>query len=126
MAIDKQHLEFHALDMAGGWQTPPGYPPGIEEKILAGNLDEENKRGGRTRLLRIKAGVYTTEPFRHDCWEEVCLLSDDLTVGSDADGLGGENFKPPTYACRPPHTDHGPFKSEGGCVMFEIYYYDPA
>ncbi|MBT3171508.1 MAG: cupin [Rhodospirillaceae bacterium] len=126
MAIDKQHLEFHTLNMASGWETPPGYPPGIEQKILAGNLDEDNKSGGRTRLLRIQAGVYTTVPFRHDYWEEVYLLAGDLTVGNDADGEGGENFKPPTYACRPPYTDHGPFKSEGGCLMFEIHYYDPA
>ncbi len=126
MAIDKEHSEFHALDMAAGWHTLPGYPPGIEQKILAGNIDEENKSGGRTRLLRIKAGTYTTAPFRHDYWEEVYLLSGDLTVGSDAAGNGGESFKPPTYACRPPGVDHGPFKSEGGCVMFEIHYYDPA
>ncbi|SVB85303.1 uncharacterized protein METZ01_LOCUS238157 [marine metagenome] len=126
MAIDKQHLEFNALDMEAGWETPPGYPLGIEQKMLTGNLDEDKKIGGRTRLLRIKPGVYTTEPFRHDYWEEVYLLSGDLTVGNDAAGKGGENFKPPTYACRPPETDHGPFKSEGGCVMFEIHYYDPA
>ncbi|PPR22110.1 MAG: hypothetical protein CFH38_01233, partial [Alphaproteobacteria bacterium MarineAlpha10_Bin1] len=71
MAIDKEHREFYELDMADGWETPPGYPAGIEQKMLAGNLDEDNKSGGRTRLLRIKAGVYTTEPFRHDYWEEV-------------------------------------------------------
>ena len=125
MAIDKKHLEFHALDMESGWEVPPGYPAGIEQKLLAGNLDEENKTGGRTRLLRIQAGVYATAPFCHDYWEEVYLLSGDLTVGNDANGEGGENFNPPTYACRPPETDHGPFKSEGGCVMFEIHYYDP-
>ena len=43
MAIDKQHLEFQVLDMEAGWETPPGYPPGIEQKILAGNLDEEEQ-----------------------------------------------------------------------------------
>jgi len=126
MAIDKQHLEFHALDMESGWETPPGYPPGIEQKLLAGNLDEEKKTGGRTRLLRLQPGVFTTEPFRHDYWEEVYLLSGGLTVGNDAAGNGGESFNPPTYACRPPETNHGPFKSEGGCLMFEIHYYDPA
>lgn len=126
MAIDKEHREFHVLDMEAGWRTPPGYPPGIEQKILAGNLDEENKRGRRTRLLRFKPGVYTTAPFRHDYWEEVYLLSGDLIVGNDSSGNGGESFNPPTYACRPPETDHGPFKSEGGCVLLEIHYYDPA
>jgi hypothetical protein len=60
MAIDKEHKEFHALDMRAGWETPAGYPAGIEQKILAGYLDEENKRGNRSRLLRFAPGVYTT------------------------------------------------------------------
>ena len=29
-----------------------------------------------------------------------------------------------TYACRPPGVSHGPFKSENGCLLFEIHYYD--
>ena len=55
----KPHLEFFRLDMNSGWETPPGYPPGIEQKILAGTLDETNKAGSRTRLLRFQPGVYT-------------------------------------------------------------------
>jgi hypothetical protein len=46
---------------------------------------------------------------------------------------GGEPFPPNTYACRPPNTYacrppgayHGPFKSEQGCMLLEIHYYDP-
>jgi hypothetical protein len=123
MSINKPHLEFHAVDMRGGWQTPPGYPAGIEQKILAGMLDEEGKTGSRTRLLRFAPGVFTTAPFVHDYWEEVYLLSGDLTVGNDAEGKGGEGFAPDTYACRPPGAVHGPFKSEGGCLLLEIHYY---
>ena len=48
-----------------------------------------------------------------------------LTVGNDANGDGGEAFAPNTYACRPPGAAHGPFKSEHGCVLLEIHYYDP-
>ncbi|MSO69987.1 MAG: cupin [Alphaproteobacteria bacterium] len=126
MAVQKEHREFHKLDMAAGWSTPPGYPSGIDEKILSGSLDEAKKRGSRTRLLRFKPGVYTTAPFVHTYWEEVYLLSGDLTVGNDAKGQGGEKFLPPTYACRPPGTPHGPFKSETGCLLLETHYYDPA
>jgi hypothetical protein len=36
----------------------------------------------------------------HDYWEEVFLLSGDLTVGNDTQGNGGEAFAPFTYACR--------------------------
>ncbi len=80
--------------------------------------------GSRTRLLRFAPGVYTTAPFVHDHWEEVYLLSGDLVVGNDDKGKGGEPFEAPTYACRPPGVHHGPFKSERGCMLYEIHYYD--
>src|SRR6185312_10335144 len=51
MAVNKKHDEFHTLDMNAGWETPAGYPKGIEQKILSGSLDEANRRGTRTRLL---------------------------------------------------------------------------
>lgn len=124
MTIDKEHLEFHAVDMQSGWATPPGYPAGIQQKILAGKLDETGKTGNRTRLLRFEPGVFTVTPFVHDYWEEVYLVSGDLTVGNDENGEGGESFAPNTYACRPPGVYHGPFKSIGGCVLLETHYYD--
>ncbi len=126
MPINKEHKEFFALDLEQGWEVPEGYPQGIEQKILAGALDEANKRGSRTRLLRFHPGVYTTTPFVHEYWEEVYLLSGDLTVGNDETGQSGASFRPNTYACRPPGAHHGPFKSEGGCLLLEMHYYDPA
>jgi hypothetical protein len=125
MAINKLHDEFKTLDMNAGWETPPGYPQGIKQKILSGALDEEAKRGSRTRLLKFDPGVYTTEPFVHTYWEEVFLVTGDLTVGNDKQGKGGESFKPFTYACRPPGAYHGPFKSENGCILLEMHYFDP-
>jgi hypothetical protein len=126
MLFNKPHLEFHKLDMGEGWETPEGYPAGIKQKILASDIDEAAKTGSRSRLLRIDPGTYTTEPFVHDHWEEVCLLEGDLIVGNDAAGEGGEKFLAKTYACRPPGAYHGPFKSDGGCMLFEIHYYDEA
>jgi hypothetical protein len=123
MPINKPHLEFHPVDMGTGWETPPGYPAGIEQKILAGTLDEANKTGSRTRLLRFQPGIHTTEPFVHDYWEEVYLVEGDLTVGNDPRGHGGENFGAGTYTCRPPGAVHGPFKSNGGCLLLESHYY---
>jgi len=124
MAMNKPHLEFHKLDLRNGWETPPGYPSGIQQKILASDIDEAKKKGSRTRLLRFQPGVFTTEPFIHDHWEEVYLVQGDLSVGNDKNGRGGESFSGPTYAVRPPGVYHGPFKSEGGCMMLEIHYYD--
>lgn len=123
MPVNKAHLEFHPVDMRGGWERPSGYPEGIEQKILAGSLDEAAHSGSRTRLLRFAPGIFTTAPFVHDYWEEVYLIEGDLTVGNDAEGRGGENFTAGTYACRPPGAAHGPFRSSGGCLLLEIHYY---
>lgn len=124
MALHKPHLEFHRVDLSVGWETPRGYPSGIKQKILASDIDEVRKTGGRTRLLRFDPGAFTTAPFVHDHWEEVFLVSGDLTVGNDEKGEGGEPFSNATYACRPPGVLHGPFKSNGGCLLYEIHYYD--
>ena len=124
MPMNKPHLEFNEIDMNSGWVTPEGYPEGIKQKILASDIDEAKKTGSRTRLLRFDPGTYTTAPFVHDHWEEVYLLSGDLLVGNDAQGKGGKLFHSPTYACRPPGAYHGPFKSEAGCIAYEIHYYD--
>ena len=59
MAINKAHDEFHELDMNVGWETLDGYPEGIEQKVLSGEIDEITKTGSRTRLLRFAPGVYT-------------------------------------------------------------------
>lgn len=126
MSKGKPHIEFLALNMDEGWQVPPGYPEGIKQKILASDIDEEKKTGSRSRLLRFDPGAFSTVPFVHDHWEEVFVVSGTLTVGSDSEGNGGEPFHAPTFACRPPGVHHGPFKSEGGCLLFELhYYYDP-
>jgi len=125
MPVNKQHDEFYALDLESGWETPAGYPDGIQQKIISGGLDEDAKSGTRTRLLRFAPGVFTTAPFVHEYWEEVYLVSGDLTVGNDENGEGGESFAPHTYACRPPGAYHGPFKSEQGCLLLEIHYFDP-
>lgn len=121
----KPHLEFFAVDMVTGWETPPGYKSGFTQKTLASDLDEVNKRGSRSRLLRIAPGEFSEQPFIHDHWEEVFLVEGDLIVGNDDRGEGGEQFHAPTYACRPPGVYHGPFKSEKGCLLFEIHCYRP-
>ena len=123
MGKGKPHLEFERLDMDGGWECPEGYPDGIEQKILAADIDEDGKSGSRTRLLRFQPGAYSKVPFVHDHWEEVYLVSGDLIVGNNENGDGGERFMAPTYACRPPGVHHGPFKSDNGCILYELHYY---
>ena len=124
MANRKEHLEFHQIDLQTGWRTPPGYPSEIQQKILAGALNEVAKTGTRTRLLRFGAGARTTQPFVHDYWEEVYLLSGDLVVGDETSGLTLQNYSTNTYACRPPGVYHGSFRSGKGCMLLEFHYYE--
>lgn len=124
MKIPKQHREFYELDMNEGWETPHGYPAGIKQKIISGVLDEKNKTGSRSRLIKFEPGAFTTEPFKHDYWEEIFVFEGDLRVGNDLQGKGGERFGPMTYAVRPPGSFHGPCASDKGCMVFEIHYYD--
>jgi hypothetical protein len=114
----KEHKEFYKIDTEGGWEKVPGYPEGITQKILSGSLDEKSGQGTRSRLLRFEPGAFTTMPFEHEYWEEVFQLTGDLIVG-------GETFGPMTYACRPPHVKHGPFKSQTGCILFEVHFFNP-
>ena len=86
MPMNKPHLEFHKLDMSEGWVTPPGYPSGIQQKILASDLDETRKMGGRTRLFRFAPGVFTTAPFvttigKKSICSQAILLSATTTKG---------------------------------------------
>ena len=127
MAVNKEHFEFFQVDTGddAGWESPEGYPAGVQQKILTGKLDLKNGCGGHTRLLRFLPGAFTTEPFIHDYWKEVFVIRGDLWVDSDANGQGGEKFEADTYCCRPPAIPHGPFRSEGGCLLLEQHYYDP-
>jgi hypothetical protein len=76
--------------------------------------------------LRFAPGVYTTKPFVHEYWEEVYLVSGDLTVGNDEAGKGGVSFSRTPTPQGSPGAWHGPFKSEKGRPLFEIHNFDPA
>jgi hypothetical protein len=123
MGYHKGHKEFHGLNMDEGRRSPPGYPAKIQQKIIAGGLDEAARRGNRTRFLRLAPGVHAAKPFVHGYWEEVFLLSGDLIVGSDVQGKGGTKFEGYTYAVRPPGVLHGPFESDTGCLLLETHFY---
>ena len=62
MGYHKGHKEFHALDMDKGWHTPPGYPSGIQQKIIAGELDEKARRGNRPGFCALLPA--STRPSR--------------------------------------------------------------
>ncbi|MFN8164221.1 MAG: hypothetical protein U0R26_10445 [Solirubrobacterales bacterium] len=125
MAINKEHLEFHAVDLGSRLGDARGLPEGSSRRSSPGRSTKRPNRESHSPAA-VRSGVFTTAPFVHTYWEEVYLVSGDLTVGNDAEGKGGERFEPNTYACRPPGAAHGPFRSDGGCLLLENHYFDPA
>ena len=119
----KSAFDFSKLDINEGWELAPGAGPGIEMKMLSGRLDEDKKIGVRTRLIRFLPGSFNTEVFVHDYWEEVYMINGSITLGNDMPGNEKTTTQSPAYACRPPGTNHGPFRSDEGCMFLEIKYY---
>ena len=125
MSVNKEHKEFHTLDLSTGWETPAGYPKGIAQKILSGALDEAGKRGTRTRLLRFAPGELTTAPFVHDYWEEV--FSDlGRPHGRQRRAGQGRRAVPAQHLCVPAARRLSrSVQVRAGCMLLEIHYYDP-
>ncbi|MEL6575664.1 MAG: cupin domain-containing protein [Pseudomonadota bacterium] len=111
----KLHREFFAID-EDAWCAQEGYPPGFEIQVLADDLDPVTRRGSRTVLQRIAPGAEATGILAHEECEEVFVWRGDLVAA-------GERFEAPAYACRPGGVPHGPFSSEGGCLLLAVFYY---
>jgi hypothetical protein len=113
--MPKPELEF--FDTEGLlWSPAAGGLPGMYERILAA----DSGSGDLTRLARWEPGVDTT-PLgvqAHDFWEELIILE-----GSLIDLTLNERFSKGYYACRPPGMRHGPWRTDNGCVTFEIRHH---
>src|SRR5258707_1140843 len=87
-------------------------------------------RSGRTSrwpMLRMLPGTVTTARLEHDFWEEVFVMRGDYEAYDPATGLATVSFADGGgYACRPPGKPHGPFRTKGGALLFEIQYYGEA
>jgi hypothetical protein len=116
----KPHLEFFRVG-DDGWVE---IAPGIRQKILAGALDETNRRGFLNRLVRWEPGAAIDTVIVHEFYEEVLVVSGELLVGAADDRARFESFPAPSFACRPPDAPHGPFRAGAeGCVLFENQFY---
>lgn len=112
----KPELEFRRVD-SFAWTPVQNGVPGLYEAILA----RAGETHVATRLLRFDPGTDTTSAGVqvHDFWEEVYILEGELQ-----DLTLGETFKARSYACRPPGMPHGPWRTEAGCLTFEVRYED--
>ena len=112
--MPKPELEFQTP--AGEWLPAGGDVHGVWEQILS----KDSETGDYTRLMRFDPGADTTPngTLTHDFWEEVYIVSGDLT-----DLRLGETFTAGQYACRPPGMEHGPWRSDQGVLMLEVRYW---
>ena len=115
--MQKPELEYFDTETLP-WTAPAGGLPGMHERVLAA----DPATGDLTRLAKWDAGVDTT-PLgvqAHDFWEELIILD-----GSMVDLTLNQTFRKGYYACRPPGMRHGPWRTDDGCVTFEIRIYEP-
>lgn len=112
--MTKPEMELTDVEQFAFVQVPGG-ADGLTERILAA----DPSTGIATRMLRFAPGTDTSEAgvLRHDFWEEVYILTGELH-----DLTLDQVFPAGTYACRPPGMPHGPWRSDPGCVTFEVRY----
>ncbi|RDH82501.1 MAG: hypothetical protein DIZ80_09450 [endosymbiont of Galathealinum brachiosum] len=97
------------------WTTINGLE-GLAEELT---LSFDNASGEYTRLTRFLAGADTTEfgAKVHDYPEEVFIVS-----GRLYDYAFDIWLETGHYASRPAGENHGPFKTDDGCVVLEISF----
>ena len=97
------------------WKPIEGMEGAAEELTLA--IDK--RTGDYTRLTRFMPGADTSlfGPKSHDYPEEIMIIE-----GSLYDAAFDRWLEVGDYASRPPGEVHGPFKTDGGCVVLEMSY----
>ncbi|MGH2355589.1 MAG: cupin domain-containing protein [Chloroflexota bacterium] len=114
----KPDLEFFdplAADQPG-WRTVAGDATGHLRELI---LSQDVEGGTFSRLLRFPPGIDTSAngTLAHDVWEEVWIVE-----GTLHDLRLDRTFTRGMYACRPPGMPHGPWRSDEGCLTFEVRY----
>lgn len=99
----------------GEWEEIEGSEGNLFQLTLA--MDESS--GDYTRLTKFKDGYYSGiyGVKSHDYPEEIFVVS-----GRLYDEAFGVWLETGTYASRPPHQPHGPFRAEGETIILEISY----
>ncbi len=104
-----------APENCGHWSPVPGLE-GMAEELT---LSMDPATGEYTRLTRFLPGADTT-PFggkSHAYPEEVYIVS-----GRLYDAAFDLWLEAGHYASRPPGEVHGPFRTDGGCLVLEISF----
>lgn len=90
-----------------------GKVSGLSERVISGVPDSDHL----VRVLEFAPGTDTTANGiqSHEYWEEVFIMS-----GSIYDLTLQQEFTAGMIATRPPRMKHGPWKTNEGCVMYEV------
>lgn len=90
-----------------------GKVAGLTERMISGEPDSDDL----VRVLEFAPGTDTSANGvqSHDYWEEVFIIK-----GSIYDITLQQKFTAGMIATRPPGMKHGPWKTDEGCVMYEI------
>lgn len=105
-----EQLDFH---------NPEAHPDRTwietEPNIHELTLNHDPATGRKTLLQRWqpKTSNVQQHPFVHTYIEEIYIAEGDLT-----DTKLSQSWTKGAYAYRKPGMEHGPFRSEGGCLMF--------
>jgi len=86
--------------------------------MMQKTLNIDLSTGVYTRIVRMLPGFESKVEDEHDYWEEVFYLEGELVEEKKRITL-----KRHSYECIPPHTKHGPFKTEVGCELLVITYF---
>ncbi|KAG8668570.1 hypothetical protein FPOAC2_07867 [Fusarium poae] len=106
-----EQFEFHPATTSHNRTWSP-IEPGVDELIL----NEDKQTGRRTTLQRWQPGARNQKDvFVHDYVEEIYMAEGDLY-----DEKLQKGWSKGAYAYRKPGMRHGPFRSEGGCLMFIV------
>lgn len=131
-----QQLEFHPPLTDPLNNTPRPWTP-LEPGIDQLTLNHDPSTGRATYLQRWAPNTQNRiQNFVHDYVEEIVILEGDLrdlkgrrsgtgellgeSSNSARPGEPGQVWTKACYAYRKPGMEHGPFRSEGGCLMFIV------
>ena len=104
-----EQFEFHPA-VSSYNRTWSQLEPGVDELVL----NQDLATGRRTTLQRWKPGAQNQQDiFVHDYVEEIFIVEGDLY-----DTRLEQGWEKGAYAYRKPGMEHGPFRSERGCLMF--------
>lgn len=123
-----EQFEFHHYETHPTSGNPRTWKP-LEPGISQLTLNHDPSTGRATYLQRWDPNTENQiQNFIHDYIEEIFIVEGDLQdlkgrksgTGEIVEGERGDVWTRGTYAYRKPGMEHGPFRSEGGCLMFIV------